>query len=178
MATLPPSLSKLLRIATDHGTYDQVDPAADPAGYRQLLTDSASRRERLDQTQDDAANDAMGDVGVKSRLMGQLPRMQANNAAQGFNAQWQPFLEAFNVLGDNNPGKAIKTQTRSTAGLPLAPSPQAPLSPPLELDPELPPLPDAFTQQQAPRSPTGFPNLARRTTAAPSMRALAKQGGY
>lgn len=198
MAAIPASLRPLqaaaahrLHLETDGGAYD-VDPAADPMGYTRLLIDSATRRNRNDQVADDAGNAAMRDQGGdRSAIMGQFSRMQSDNARQGYAAPWQPFFESLDVLGDNNPAKTVKTDTRSI-DVPMAANQLAP-------QPGLPPgYTDARygaeldTFAKGGRSPafadsdtSGFPDITKRfhtemanRLAPGSMRALAKQGGF
>jgi len=176
-------LHALTHLETDGGSYD-VDPAADPMGYTRLLIDSANRRNRDDQTQDDAINAANGPLGAKASMMGQLSRMQATTAREGFAAPWQPFLESLSVIGDNT-GKPVKTDTRSLH-VPLVPRPGLP---PGYTDDRYGAELDAFAQGgRAPAfadsDTSGFPEIGRRfqtemaARLAPSMRALVKQGGY
>jgi len=181
-ASLRP-LRQMTHLETDTGAYD-VDPAADPMGYTRLLIDSANRRNREDQTHDDTVNAAQGPLGVKGSLMGQFSRMQGDAARQGFAAPWQPFLESLNVIGDNA-GGPVKTDTRSLQ-VPLAPQPGLP---PGYTDDRYASELDTFARGGhapafADSDTSGFPEIGRRFQTemsrrlTPSMRALAKQGGY
>jgi hypothetical protein len=111
-----PSIAGLLKsvhLSTDAGDVD-MDPMADPEGYRRLLGESADRRTRLQREASDAQQGPASVMNAFSR-----GQQDMANGPVGYNRGWVPFFEEQSVLADNT-GKNMRMDVGSLATPPFS----------------------------------------------------------
>ena len=104
-------LQKVLRVHTGTGGDYSVDPSRDPQGYGNVLERSYDARVQEDRAQEDAAppNPSMNSAQATYFKTFNRGQEDAAMGPAGYNRKWAGFLEAPQVLEENNPGTTYRT---------------------------------------------------------------------